>query len=257
MNKIIEISNLHYSINNKKILDDINISFGKGEFIGLIGPNGAGKTTLLKSINGLNKLDAGDIKISGNHIIKMKDKELAKQIALMNQNTSISFGFPCVDIVMMGRYPYSRTLGGFTKEDSEVVNKYMNFTDTIRFKERLITELSGGERQRVLFAKVLAQETDVILLDEPTASLDITHEEQIFKYSKELSENGKTVIAAVHDLRIAIKYCSKLVLLDKGRIIKEGIAEEVITEENLEVAYGINSQVYFNTVSNSLDFFVR
>ncbi|MCM1992292.1 ABC transporter ATP-binding protein [Oceanirhabdus seepicola] len=257
MNKIIEISSLHYSINNKKILDDINISFGKGEFIGLIGPNGAGKTTLLKSINGINELDAGDIKIAGKDIRKMKDKELAKEVALMNQNTSISFAFPCGEIVMMGRYPYSRTFGGFTKEDSEIVNKYMNFTDTINFKDRLITQLSGGERQRVLFAKVLAQETDVILLDEPTASLDITHEEQIFKYSKELSDKGKTVIAAVHDLRIAIKYCSKLVLLDKGGIVKEGTAEEVITEENLKTAYGINSQVYFNTVSNSLDFFVR
>lgn len=255
--EIIKINDLNFSIGNKRILKDVSLTVNKGEFVGLIGPNGAGKTTLLKNINGINTPDSGDIIIRGKNLNRYKDRELAKTIALMNQNTSISFGFKCGDIVLMGRYPYTSFLRGYSYDDNLKVERYMEYTNTLQFKDRNITELSGGERQRVLFAKVLSQETDIILLDEPTASLDICHEEQIFSYSKELVREGKTVIASIHDLRTAIKYCDRLIMMGDGNVVKEGSPDEVITEGNLREIYNIKTQVYMNPVSKMLDFHVH
>jgi iron complex transport system ATP-binding protein len=132
----------------------------------------------------------------------------------------------------------------------------MKFTNTLEFENQFIDHLSGGERQRVLFAKVLTQTTDIILLDEPTANLDITHQEQIFKYSKDLCGEGKTVIAAVHDLKIASRYCSRLILMSRGEIVADGAPEQVLTSENLTKVYGINALVYKNRLTGLLDFYI-
>ena len=253
---IIEIQELNYQINDSKILKNINLCIKAGEFVGLIGPNGAGKTTLLKCINGINKAD-GVIKINDMPIDKLSDKKLAKDVSLMHQNTSISFPFPAIEIVMMGRYPYLKRLQRESKEDYNVAKKNMEYTDTIRLEKTLVTEMSGGERQRVLFAKTLTQETDIILLDEPTASLDITYQEQIFKYSKELAMQGTTVVAAIHDLKIAGRYCSRLILLNKGQIVADGSPEEVLTSKNLSQVYGINALVYRNRITGSLDIYIH
>jgi iron complex transport system ATP-binding protein len=133
----------------------------------------------------------------------------------------------------------------------------MEYTNTAKFERTPITQVSGGERQRVLFAKVLTQQTDMLLLDEPTASLDISHQEQIFKYSLDLCDSGKTVIAAIHDLKIASRYCSRLVLMKEGRIIADGLPEEVLTSENLSKAYGVNALVYKNRITGLLDFYMH
>jgi len=252
--KVIEIRNLSFSINGKEILKNIILDVYKGEFIGLIGPNGSGKTTLLKSINGINKCK-GTIKIEQQDINQLTDREIALKIALMNQNTIIGFPFPAEEIVLMGRYPHLKKMQRISKNDRDIANKYMKFTNTFILKDKPITNMSGGERQRVLFSKVLVQETEIILLDEPTASLDITHEEQIFKYSKEMSKNGKTVITAVHDLRIAAKYCDRLILIKDGRIISDGIPKEVLTSENIKIAYDVKAFVYENPFTSLIDFY--
>ncbi len=253
---IIEIQGLNFGINDNKILKNISLCIKAGEFVGLIGPNGAGKTTLLKCINGINKAD-GVIKIKDMPIEKLSDKKLAKDVSLMHQNTAISFPFAAIEVVMMGRYPYLKRLQRESKEDYNVAKKNMEYTDTISLEKSLITEMSGGERQRVLFAKTLTQETDVILLDEPTASLDITYQEQIFKYSKELSMQGTTVVAAIHDLKIAGRYCNRLVLMNKGQIVADGSPEEVLTSKNLSQVYGINALVYRNRITGSLDIYIH
>ncbi|WP_313559785.1 ABC transporter ATP-binding protein [Ruminiclostridium cellobioparum] len=253
---IIEINDLNYSINNKEILKGIDLNIKAGDFIGLIGPNGAGKTTLLKCINGLNK-SGGHIKIKGIDINKYTERLLAKEVALMQQNTTVGFPFPALDIVLMGRYPYIKRFRAESKEDYTIARRNMDYTHTGSLEESPVTEMSGGERQRVLFAKTLTQETDIILLDEPTASLDITYQEQIFEYSRELSSTGTTVVAAIHDLKIAARYCTRLVLMNCGEIVADGLPQEVLTSENLSRVYGINALVYKNRITGLLDLYIN
>ncbi len=253
---ILEIQKLNFEINKNKILHDINLSIKAGEFVGLIGPNGAGKTTLLKCINGINNGD-GLIKIKDKPIQEVSDKKLATDVALMHQNTTISFPFPAIEIVMMGRYPYLKRLQRESKEDYNIARRNMDYTDTSKLENSSITEMSGGERQRVLFAKTLTQETDIILLDEPTASLDITYQEQIFKYSKELSRHGNTIVAAIHDLKVAARYCNRLVLMKDGIIVADGSPEEVLTSKNLSQVYGVNALVYRNRITGLLDIYIH
>ncbi len=253
---VLEINNLDYFIEEFHILKNISLKINKGEFIGLIGPNGAGKTTLLKCINGINKAD-GQINIKDMNLTKLNQKKIAREVALMHQDTNITFPFPSIDVVLAGRYPYLGFVKGETIEDYKTARKYMDNTGTLKFENQPITKVSGGERQRILFAKILTQETDIILLDEPTANLDIAYEEQIFTYCRELCNIGKTVIAAVHDLKIASKYCSRLILLKDGEIIADGTVEEVLTSENLSRAYGVNALVYRNRVTGLLDFYIQ
>lgn len=251
--KLLILDDLNFHINGIHILKDIRLEAGKGEFIGLIGPNGAGKTTLLKCINGINR-GAGRIEIGGANLKSLSSRAVAGKVAMLHQDTTVTFPFSVLDIVLTGRYHQLGRLRAESMEDYKIARSYMEYTDTLKFEARPINTLSGGERQRVLFAKVLTQETELILLDEPSASLDIAHEEQIFKYSAELCRSGKTVIAAVHDLKTAVRYCTRLVLMKDGRIIADGTPEIVITQENLSKAYGVNALVYKNRISGLLDF---
>ena len=166
-NNVLEIVGLDYFIDEVQILKNINLKIGQGEFVGLIGPNGAGKTTLLKCINGINT-PGGLVKIKNKHLDKLNEKQVAREVALMNQNTIITFPFPSIDVVLAGRYPYLGFARGESIEDYNIARKYMHYTNTLKFEKRAITRVSGGERQRILFAKILTQETDIILLDEPS-----------------------------------------------------------------------------------------
>ena len=252
MKNILEVKNISYSVGENRILKDISFKCQSGEIIGIIGPNGSGKTTLLKTINGINSISSGDILLNGKSIKEYDEKELARDISFMNQNTNIEFDFPCIDIVVLGRYPYLERFQEYSKKDIELAEKYMELTDTLKFKDKSILQLSGGERQRVLFAKILTQESQVILLDEPTASLDMRYEEDLLKEVSK--EKDKIVILVIHNLRTAIKYCSRLILLSGGNIIKDGTVEEVITEENLNNVFRVKTKVYYNKISKSLDF---
>jgi len=253
--KMLEIKNLKFFAGGKQILKDINLQAARGEFIGLIGPNGAGKTTLLKCINGINK-GSGTVRIGGRDIASMNCREIAARVAMLHQDTTVTFPFSALDIVLTGRYHKLGRLKAESAEDYTIARKCMEYTDTLQYQDRLINTLSGGERQRVLFAKTLAQETDLILLDEPSSSLDIAHEEQIFKYSCQLCRSGKTVIAAVHDLKTAVRFCSRLVLMKEGCVIADGQPDEVITRDNLTRAYGVNALVYKNRITGLTDFYI-
>lgn len=252
---ILKIADLDYFIDEHQILKKINMKVYKKEFIGLIGPNGAGKTTLLKCINGINK-GVGEISIRDMNIARLSQKKIAREVALMHQDTNITFPFPSIDVVLAGRYPYLGFAKGEKVEDYNIARKYMDYTGTLKFEKQPITKVSGGEKQRILFAKILAQETDIILLDEPTANLDIAYEEQIFTYCSELCNRGKAVVAAVHDLKTASRYCTRLILLKDGEIIGDGAVDEVLTSGNLSHAYGVNALVYNNKVTGMLDFYI-
>ena len=252
----VSLKGLSYSVNGITILQQIDLDLPKGKFTGIIGPNGAGKTTLLKCLNGILQGN-GEVLLDGQNIHSLKPKEIAGKVALMHQNTAISYPFPSLDVVLMGRYPHLGRFRSEGREDYRIALAHMSYTDTLKFKKKPANQLSGGERQRILFAKVLTQETDLILLDEPTASLDITHQEQIFKYARELCSGGKTVIAAVHDLKIAARYCDRLVLMKDGEVLAQGEPEAVLTRENLARAYGVNALVYRNKISGLLDFHIH
>ena len=254
MKNILEVKKISYSVGDNKVLKDISFRCQSGEIIGIIGPNGSGKTTLLKTINRINPISNGDILLNGKSIKEYDEKELARDISFMNQNTNIEFDFPCIDIVVLGRYPYLERFQEYSKKDIELAEKYMKLTNTYKFRDKSILQLSGGERQRVLFAKILTQESQVILLDEPTASLDMRYEEDLLKEVSKEKDKGKIIILVIHNLRTAIKYCSRLVLLSNGNIIKDGAVKEVITEENLNNVFGIKTKVYYNEISKSLDF---
>lgn len=245
--------NVGVTIGDRVILRDVSLTVNPGEFVGIIGPNGAGKSTLLKGLRGLGAITAGDVRVFGQSIRTMGDKQLAKIIAYMQQEVNLGFGFTAQEVVMAGRYPYLKWWQSEQAEDYAIARKYMKFTGVEALAEKSVQEMSGGERQRVLLAKVLAQETPLIFLDEPTASLDLLYQEEIFRYCHTVCEQGKTVLIIAHDIKLAAKFCSRLVLLAHGSVIADGAPQEVITAENLEKAYGLHSAVFINKVTGTLD----
>ncbi len=252
---MIKIENLNFSFSDEKILNNINLNFSKGQIVGIIGPNGSGKTTLLKCISGIYNTEK-KIAIDNRFVEDYEYRQKAKVITMMNQNNSMIFDFSCYDIVSMARYSYLEGFRKLSDVDHEVIESQMRFTQTLKYKDRSFTKLSGGEKQRVMFAKTLAQGSPYMLFDEPTSAQDIKNENFVFAKLKELSRRF-CVIVSVHNLRLAIEYCDRLILLSKGEVIADGKVEDVITERNLKTAYGVENSVYFNDKTNRIDYFVK
>lgn len=251
---ILIAENVGLAIDNYTILQDINFTVNPGEFVGIIGPNGAGKSTLLKSLRGIHST-IGTIEIFGENLHTLSEKQIARKVAYMQQEINTGFGFSAKQVVLAGRYPYLEWWQNESEEDYAIAEKYMKFTGVSHLADKDINHMSGGEKQRVLLAKVLTQETDLIFLDEPTASLDLTYQEEIFRQCKELCRQGKTILIVVHDIRLAAKFCSRLILLNKGNVLADGLPEEVITTGNLHQAYQMNAAVFNNYVSGLLDIY--
>lgn len=251
MDIAIKVKDVNLKIGSREILKNINLDIPKGHFVGILGPNGAGKTTLLKCFNGINK-PSGEIELNNYNKDDYSEKELAKIISLMNQNTNLDFGFTCEEIVSLGRYPYLQKGFWASVGDKEVVENVMKRTDTWSMKDKNFNTLSGGERQRVLFAKVLAQDTDIILLDEPTASMDIYFQRQLMQFGKDLAKEGKTVVMAIHDLNSAIQFCDYFCLMKQGELLAVGDFNQVFTQENLHKAYNVNTCIYKSPVTDEV-----
>ena len=209
------------------MLQDVSFRIEKGEFIGVIGPNGSGKTSLLKILYRLLDSPAGRGLLRGEFLSeKMERAEIARKIAVVPQETHSLFPFRVMEIVLMGRSPYLGHLMFESKKDLEIARKAMEWTDTLPFAERPIDELSGGERKRVFIARALAQEPEVILLDEPTATLDIHHQIDFLQRILDLNrEKGLTIVMASHDMNLASEFCDRLILLQAGRIDQIGTPE--------------------------------
>ncbi|SFM10637.1 ABC transporter ATP-binding protein [Pelosinus propionicus] len=251
--EIIAACNTSIVFGEKKILENITCSISAGEFVGIIGPNGAGKSTLLLALRGFVPLAAGEVLLAGRPITTLSDKELARQVAYMQQEVNVGFGFTALEVVLTGRYPYLKWWQHEQAEDKAIAHRYMEFTGVEALAEKPVHLMSGGEKQRVLLAKVLAQETPLIFLDEPTASLDLVYQEEIFRYCQLISQQGKTVLIVAHDLKLAAKFCSRLLLLAENTMIADGPPEKVITKENLQAAYGLHAAVFMNKVTGNLD----
>lgn len=245
----VQVKNLRFSINKKEILKDISFEIPKGSFVGVIGPNGCGKSTLLKNIYRLYKPSSGSILLDNKELAKMKDKDCAKEIAVLAQESNTHFDFTVEQIVKMGRYPYKSVFEDYSKADLQMVKEMLQKVGLESFRERSFSELSGGEKQRTLIARALVQNTEFLILDEPTNHLDIGYQIQLMDLVKGLNI---TTLSAIHDMNLAAMYCDYLIVMKDGKIIKFGTVEEVINSEMLKAIFGVNAHVGVNPVNKKL-----
>ncbi len=246
----LEMQNVCLGYGHKVVLGDITLRVMPGEMAGLIGPNGSGKSTIIKALSRVIAPHSGKILLDGQAIAGIPRKKLACLLGVVPQMPLLPSTFTAFDVVVMGRNPH---LGLFQHEgikDWAIAWQAMEKTATQSLAERRVNELSGGEIQCLLIARVLAQETQVILLDEPTANLDIGRQVEILDLIRQLSrEKNLTVLAALHDLNLAAQYCSRLLLLNNGRVHAEGTPGEVITAQNIRDVYGAEDCVYTHPVN--------
>jgi iron complex transport system ATP-binding protein len=236
-----------------KVLENLHFSVKGGDFVGVLGPNGSGKTTLIRSISRTLKPHRGVILLDDIDVYTLKSVEAARRMAVVPQDTAITFNFTALDIVLMGRNPH---LGRFQMEserDIAIARKAMEITNTWHLADRPVNELSGGERQRVIIARALAQEPKVLLLDEPTVHLDINNQLEIMDLLKELCTKKKLIVLAVfHDFNLAARYCNLVILLKKGKIHSIGKANDVLTSENIKSVFHVDTIVKRHPVANSI-----
>ena len=247
---MIEANSISFRYHKDWVLEDVSFRVEKGEFVGVIGPNGSGKTTLLKILYRLLSPQKGEILFELVPMKKMDRTDIARRIAVVAQETQLLFPFSVLETVLMGRSPYLGHLMFESEKDLEISKRAMEGTNILPFSQRPMDELSGGERKRVFIARALAQEPEVILLDEPTANLDIHHQIDFLDLILTLNrERGLTIVMASHDMNIASEFCDRLILLRGGRIYKMGTPEEVITKENIESVYGCEVWIDQNPIS--------
>jgi iron complex transport system ATP-binding protein len=236
-----------------KVLEDVNLSVKGGDFVGILGPNGSGKTTLLKSISRVLKPYKGTILLNEADIYSLKSVDVAKQLAVVPQETSIGFNFSALDIVLMGRNPHMKRFQMESEKDMAVARKVMKLTNIWHLAERPINELSGGEKQRVIIARALAQEPKILLLDEPLTHLDIMNQLEIMDLVKDLCVKEKLIVLAVfHDFNLAARYCKSAIMLKDSRIFAAGNLTEVLTSENIKSVFNVDAIVQKHLVTNSI-----
>ena len=239
MKEAIAINGLSYAYGQTDVLKQVRFFVEKEDFFIIIGPNGSGKTTLMKLMAGLEKPPAGKLSILEREIQNYRKKDLAQKIAFVPQDVPTDFPFSVTEVVLMGRSPYQGTLGLERAGDVEKAQQALTFTGIAHLAKRKLSALSGGERQRVFIARAICQEPEIMLLDEPTASLDLAHQIRIMDLMEKLQQEKKvTIVMVSHDLNLAAMYGTKLLLLNKGEVAEIGRPKEVLTFKTLEAAYG-------------------
>lgn len=238
MATLLKINNLYGGYHKTDVIKGISMDINAGDFLGIIGPNGSGKTTLFRLATRVLRDFSGSLYFEQKNVLDMDSKEFCRKVAFVAQDIVTDFSFTVEEIVLMGRIPHLKRLQFETKEDTRIAEEALRLTDTLSLKDKRIDELSAGERQRVIIARALAQEPELLLLDEPTSHLDIGHQIQVLDLLKRLNRhNGLTIAMILHDLNLASAYCNRIILLDNGVIFKEGEPEEVLTYQNIEAVY--------------------
>lgn len=250
---ILEIENLTYKIDDSLISDGINIKFEENTFTGIIGPNGSGKSTLLKQIYRVLKPTKGKIFFDGIDIEDISSKKMARQMAVLPQENQSDFDYTVREIILMGRFPYHSFFMGDHDFDVDIklMKKYLDIVGLREQENQYFKTLSGGEKQRVLLARALVQEAELLILDEVTNHLDIGYQYKVLEILKGLN---MTIISAIHDLNLAMKFCDQVVIIDKGRIIVTGNPKDIITRENLKEIFKIDAQIIKKDNSHIIDY---
>lgn len=237
----IQVEELKFSYGNQHVLNGLSIDIKEQYFYSIIGPNGTGKSTLLKLISNLLSTKKDAVFIHGDDITQISRGEVAKKMALVPQNTNVGFDFTVEEVVAMGRTPYLKRFQSETSSDKELIEEALELTDTVHLRHKGINEISGGERQRVIIAKAIAQNTKILLLDEPVSHLDIHHQINILKVLKKLQKNREmTVITVLHDLNLASTFSDELILLNGGKVYAAGRPDEVLTQSHIKDVYDMD-----------------
>ena len=250
---MLDIKSISFNYGNTRVLDDISFKADKGECLGIIGPNGSGKSTLLKTLSKVLKPSCGKVVLLGKELERYSAKELARNMAVVPQDTNVDFDFTCLEVVLMGRNPHMKRFELEGRKDMDIAREAMTLTNTWHLRERPLAEVSGGERQRVIIARALAQEPSVLLLDEPVSHLDINHQIEVLDLAVRLkNERGLVVVIILHDLNLAARYCDRLLLLYDSKILVSGTPDEVLTRENIKKAFHANVLVRRHPITGFL-----
>jgi len=244
---MLAVNGVDFSYEHHEVLKKIELTAERGEVVGIIGQNGCGKTTLLRCINSSLTPSNGSVSVDGVPVASMSKREIAKKMAFVTQSTYVTFPFTVYETIMMGRY--SRTGEGRKKKDDDVEAVYqaMKDTGTLKFADRSVNELSGGERRRVMIARALAQEPEVLLLDEPTLHLDINHQFDLLELIKKLAaEKNMLVLIVTHDIILAARYCDRIVIMQNKQIHKVGETIKIMLPENLKNVFMIETDVGYD-----------
>jgi iron complex transport system ATP-binding protein len=238
---MIEAKNISVRFGDREVLRDVSLVAEGGSVVALLGPNGAGKTTLVRTLNGSVSRSGGEVIVDGRPLESMSRREIARSIAVVAQENETKFPITVREFVLAGRFARGSAFGWETKADIDAAHKALEDCDLGNFADRVMNELSGGERQRVVLARALAAETPVLLLDEPTANLDLSHQALMFKLVRRRCTNrGGAAVVITHDLNLASEFADKAVLLRDGRVVASGTAGDVLTNANLKNAYDVD-----------------
>ena len=239
----IRASGVFAAYGERQVLNGLDLEVAQGTVMALAGPNGVGKSTLLRAMTGALRPTRGEVCVTGADIFGMSGRERARLVAMVPQNPELPRGATALEVTLMGRNPHLGLLAWESAADVEIAIEALRMTDAADLAERPVQELSGGERQRVAIAMALAQQTPVVLLDEPTANLDLAYQPAIMRLLRDLAEAGKTVVTAVHDLTLAGQFCDCVALVSGGRVVACGPPETTLTPEVIRQVYGAETLV--------------
>jgi iron complex transport system ATP-binding protein len=248
-----QLDDIAFAFAGRPVLDGISLALEGGRFYGIVGPNGCGKTTLVDLLCRYRRPLRGSIRLGERRLPDWPRRELARAIALVPQNFYINFPFTVRDVVMMGRHPHIPRFGTPSARDVEIVEQVLEEAEVAGMSGRLVTELSGGERQRVVFARALAQDTPVLILDEATSNLDVGHAVRLLGLAAgRVRAQGRTAIGVFQDLNQAAAWCDRLVFMQGGRVAAAGPTAEVLTPETVAAVFGVQARVFFEPFSHAL-----
>jgi iron complex transport system ATP-binding protein len=248
---MISAENLSVSYGDKTIINNLNISFRTGEITALIGPNGCGKSTLLKALARINKTSSGQVLLKNQTLSSFADKQLAQQMSLLPQMLITPDGISVQRLVEYGRSPYLSHWGKLNNDDKQMVEAAMHETRVSEFATQSVSSLSGGQRQRAWIAMILAQDTELVMLDEPTTYLDLSHQIELMKLMQAMKSKGKTVIVVLHDLNQACRYCDNLVVMQQGEVVAQGTPDMIFTEQLLLDVFSLEAKVVPDPIANT------
>lgn len=246
------VDHIAFSYEDHPVLTDVSAAIEPGHFYGILGPNGCGKSTFIDLLMGHLRPESGRITYGGREVRSYSRRQMAREMALVPQNFYVNFPFTALEVVMMGRYPHLPRFSAPSVEDLSLVRKVMERTGTAEFRDRYMTEMSGGERQRVIFARALAQDTPVILLDEATSNMDIHHTLALLGIvAADVKNAGNTAVSVFQDVNLAATFCDRMILMKAGVVADWGETESVLTEDNLRKVFDVDVRVYFDAFTQS------